>query len=68
MELDKAGIIRLGVALGVDYGLTHSCYDPAPDGGACGACDACQLRRRGFREAGVDDPTRYATERAGERQ
>jgi 7-cyano-7-deazaguanine synthase len=68
MELDKAGIIRLGVALGVDYGLTHSCYDPASDGGACGACDACQLRRRGFREAGVDDPTRYATERAGERQ
>ena len=56
----KAEIIRRGVALGVDYGLTHSCYDPAPDGAACGRCDACALRRKGFREAGVDDPTRYA--------
>lgn len=61
MELDKAGIIRLGVSLGVDYALTHSCYDPAPDGRACGACDSCRLRARGFREAGVPDPTRYAT-------
>jgi 7-cyano-7-deazaguanine synthase len=61
MELDKAGIVRLGVSLGVDYALTHSCYDPAPDGGACGACDSCRLRARGFREAGVPDPTRYAT-------
>lgn len=59
MELDKAGIIRLGVSLGVDYALTHSCYDPAPDGRACGACDSCLLRARGFREAGVPDPTRY---------
>lgn len=59
MELDKAGIIRLGVSLGVDYALTHSCYDPAPDGRACGACDSCLLRARGFREAGVTDPTRY---------
>ncbi len=59
MELDKAGIIRLGVSLGVDYALTHSCYDPAPDGRACGACDSCLLRARGFREAGVADPTRY---------
>lgn len=61
MQLDKAGIIRLGRELGVDYGLTHSCYDPASDGGACGACDACVLRRNGFRAAGVPDPTRYRT-------
>jgi 7-cyano-7-deazaguanine synthase len=61
MTLDKAGIIRLGVSLGVDYGLTHSCYDPSPGGLACGACDSCRLRARGFREADVTDPTRYAT-------
>ena len=60
LALDKAGIVRLGLSLGVDFALTHSCYDPAPDGGACGACDACLLRRKGFREAGVNDPTRYA--------
>jgi 7-cyano-7-deazaguanine synthase len=60
LALDKAGIIRLGGSLGVDYSLTHSCYDPAPDGAACGACDACLLRRKGFREAAVTDPTRYA--------
>jgi 7-cyano-7-deazaguanine synthase len=60
MSLDKAGIVRLGASLGVDYALTHSCYDPAEDGGACGRCDACRLRARGFREAGVPDPTRYA--------
>jgi 7-cyano-7-deazaguanine synthase len=59
MALDKAGIIRLGLSLGLDYSLTHSCYDPLPDGAACGACDACLLRRKGFREAGVPDPTRY---------
>ena len=59
IEMSKAQIIRAGVALGVDYGLTHSCYDPAPQG-ACGGCDACQLRRRGFQEAGIPDPTRYA--------
>jgi 7-cyano-7-deazaguanine synthase len=70
MKLDKAGIIRLGVALGVDYALTHSCYDPSPDGAACGSCDSCQLRRRGFLAAGVDDPTRYASDplRAGGRR
>jgi 7-cyano-7-deazaguanine synthase len=60
MALDKAGIIRLGVSLGVDYALTHSCYDPSPAGLACGACDSCRLRAKGFREAGVPDPTRYA--------
>jgi 7-cyano-7-deazaguanine synthase len=60
MTLDKAGIVRLGMSLGVDYALTHSCYDPADDGAACGRCDACRLRARGFREAGVPDPTRYA--------
>ena len=60
MALDKGGIIRLGVSLGVDYAITHSCYDPASDGRACGACDSCLLRARGFREAGVPDPTRYS--------
>jgi 7-cyano-7-deazaguanine synthase len=64
MTLDKAGIIRLGASLGVDYALTHSCYDPAPDGAACGRCDSCRLRARGFREAGLPDPTRYATTKA----
>jgi 7-cyano-7-deazaguanine synthase len=61
MALDKAAIIRLGASLGVDYALTHSCYDPASDGRACGGCDSCRLRARGFREAGVPDPTRYLT-------
>jgi 7-cyano-7-deazaguanine synthase len=60
IDMSKAEIIRTGTRLGVDYGLTHSCYDPAPDGGACGACDACLLRRRGFAEAQLPDPTRYA--------
>jgi 7-cyano-7-deazaguanine synthase len=60
VRMSKADIIRLGVSLGVDYGLTHSCYDPAPDGAACGRCDSCQLRRDGFRAAGAPDPTRYA--------
>lgn len=57
--LSKAQIIREGASLGVDFALTHSCYDPAPDGRACGACDSCLLRRRGFEAAGVPDPTRY---------
>lgn len=60
IHLSKAEIVKLGISLGVDYGLTHTCYDPAPDGGACGQCDACCLRRAGFEAAGVADPTRYA--------
>jgi 7-cyano-7-deazaguanine synthase len=59
MALGKAGIIQLGVSLGVDYAMTHSCYDPSTDGRACGACDSCLLRARGFREASVSDPTVY---------
>jgi 7-cyano-7-deazaguanine synthase len=57
--MNKAQIIREGVRLGVDYALTHSCYDPAPDGRACGQCDSCRFRRRGFAEAGVPDPIPY---------
>jgi 7-cyano-7-deazaguanine synthase len=59
IAMTKADIIRTGVALGVDYGMTHSCYDPSPKGEACGLCDSCILRRKGFLEAGVADPTRY---------
>jgi 7-cyano-7-deazaguanine synthase len=59
VNLGKADIIRAGTAAGVDFSLTHSCYDPLADGRACGACDSCVLRRRGFSEAGVADPTRY---------
>jgi 7-cyano-7-deazaguanine synthase len=54
--LSKAAIIRLGMELGVDYALTHSCYDPAPDGRQCGRCDSCRLRAKGFEEAGATDP------------
>ncbi len=62
ITLTKAQIIRRGLELGVDYGLTHSCYDPHPASGAsCGRCDACLLRTKGFAEAGFDDPIRYAT-------
>jgi 7-cyano-7-deazaguanine synthase len=60
ISLDKAGIIRLGTALGVDYAQTHSCYDPDGAGRACGTCDSCRLRRHGFEAAGLADPTRYA--------
>ena len=59
-QLTKAGIIRLGATLNVDYSLTTSCYDPAPDGTSCGHCDACQLRLKGFAEAGSRDPVAYA--------
>jgi 7-cyano-7-deazaguanine synthase len=59
VDLTKAEIIRRGVALGVDYGLTVSCYEADGEGCACGACDACRFRREGFRAAGVADPTRY---------
>ncbi|MGN6505915.1 MAG: 7-cyano-7-deazaguanine synthase, partial [Tepidisphaeraceae bacterium] len=59
VRLSKSQIITLGTSLGVDYGMTHSCYDPDPIGRACGRCDSCILRKRGFAEAGVADPTRY---------
>jgi 7-cyano-7-deazaguanine synthase len=59
INMTKADIIREGLKLGVDYSLTHSCYDPAPDGAACGECDSCQIRLRGFLEAGCTDPVRY---------
>jgi 7-cyano-7-deazaguanine synthase len=60
LELTKAGIVQLGTSLGVDYGLTTSCYDPGEGGVACGRCDACQLRLRGFAQAGLSDPIAYA--------
>lgn len=59
IQLTKAQIIRRGTALGVDFALTTSCYDPSPDALACGACDSCFLRHKGFLEAGLPDPTRY---------
>jgi len=59
IRFTKAQIIQKGIELGVDYALTHSCYDPSPQGLACGKCDSCFLRRKGFKEAGVTDPTRY---------
>ena len=59
IELAKAEIIRRGVALGVDYSMTISCYQPDADGRACGRCDSCRLRRAGFEQAGIADPTRY---------
>lgn len=59
IELTKAQIIRRGLGLGVDYSLTSSCYDPAPDATPCGECDSCYLRRKGFSEIGIEDPLRY---------
>ena len=56
ITLSKAEIVRRGIELGLDYGLTHSCYDPAPDGTPCERCDSCTIRARGFREAGIPDP------------
>jgi len=61
IRMTKAEIVRLATELGVDFRLTHSCYDPAPDGRSCGACDSCVLRRKGFQEAGIDDPLVYAS-------
>jgi 7-cyano-7-deazaguanine synthase len=60
ISMSKAEIIQKGARLGVDFSLTHTCYDPGADGIACGQCDACQLRRKGFYEAGIADPIRYA--------
>ena len=60
LELSKAEIIKTGLSLGLDYSLTSSCYDPADSGEACGSCDSCQLRRRGFEENHLADPIRYA--------
>ena len=60
IAMTKAEIIRTGLHLGVDYSLTHSCYDPTPEGLACGACDSCLLRLKGFKEAGASDPLSYA--------
>jgi 7-cyano-7-deazaguanine synthase len=62
IHLTKGQIIQRGLQLGVDYGLTTSCYDPRPDGAACGHCDSCLLRRRGFADNGISDPIRYAEE------
>jgi 7-cyano-7-deazaguanine synthase len=59
IDLSKREIVALGTSLGVDYAMTTSCYDPTPDGAACGHCDACQLRLRGFNDAGQVDPIRY---------
>ena len=59
ISMTKADIIQKGIQLGVDYTITHSCYDPSPDGKACGQCDSCLLRKKGFEEAGIPDPTNY---------
>jgi 7-cyano-7-deazaguanine synthase len=59
LRLTKGEIVSLGLSLGLDYGITSTCYDPAPDGTACGRCEACLLRLKGFEEAGVPDPARY---------
>jgi 7-cyano-7-deazaguanine synthase len=63
IALSKREIIEQGLALGVDYGITRTCYDPSPDGAACGRCEACLLRLKGFREAGLEDPAPYQTVR-----
>jgi 7-cyano-7-deazaguanine synthase len=64
IQMSKAQIIRTGVDLGLDYSLTLSCYDPSPEGEACGDCDSCLLRRKGFADAGLSDPTTYRAARA----
>ena len=63
LAMSKADIIRRGLELGVDFGMTSSCYDPDADGTPCGACDSCQLRLKGFQEAGVIDPLRAGSPR-----
>lgn len=65
LGLDKKEVIRLGSSLGVDYGMTHTCYDPGPDGIACGRCESCLLRLNAFREAGLRDPVSYRMESTG---
>ncbi len=67
IALSKAEIIRRGLDLGVDFALTSTCYDPTPDGAACGHCEACLLRLRGFAEAGERDPVRYVEEKPGKK-
>jgi len=59
LNMSKAQIIKNGIKLGIDYSLTHSCYDPNPEGIACGRCDSCILRKKGFKEAGLKDPIKY---------
>jgi 7-cyano-7-deazaguanine synthase len=61
IQMTKAEIIQKGIELGVDYALTHSCYDPPSKGKACGECDSCLLRKKGFKEAGIEDPIYYET-------
>ena len=68
IKFSKAQIIRKAIELDVDLALTHSCYDPSPDGVACGECDSCLLRLKGFREAGLEDPIPYATRGTSESQ
>jgi 7-cyano-7-deazaguanine synthase len=62
IDMTKAQIIEKGTSLGVDYGATLSCYDPSPEGYSCGSCDSCLLRKKGFRESGIEDPTKYFQE------
>ena len=61
IDSSKSDIIRTGLQLGIDYSITHSCYDPGPDGLACGCCDSCRFRLKGFKEAGVEDPIPYVS-------
>ena len=61
INMSKPEIIKKGIQLGVDYGITHSCYDPGPGGRACGECDSCLIRRKGFQDAGIQDPIGYVT-------
>ena len=63
LNMSKKEIVELGMSLGVDYSLTHSCYNPTSDGLSCGVCDSCRLRLEGFRQAGVEDPLQYAARR-----